>query len=51
VQIVTLADLPAAPVDMLTLVVVGGSHTYVHNGKMVTPRGYAGKYALGEKGA
>jgi precorrin-3B C17-methyltransferase len=49
VQIVTLADLPTAPVDMLTLVVVGGSRTYVHNSKMVTPRGYADKYALGEK--
>ena len=32
---------------MTTIVIVGNSRTFVHNGKMVTPRGYGDKYALG----
>jgi precorrin-3B C17-methyltransferase len=47
VQIITLAELPEAPVDMLTLLVVGNSQTRVYDHKMVTPRGYAEKYELG----
>ncbi|KXG78906.1 precorrin-3B C(17)-methyltransferase [Thermotalea metallivorans] len=27
-------------IDMLTVVVIGNAHTYVKNGKMITPRGY-----------
>lgn len=46
VQIVTLAELPAAAVDMLTLVVIGNRDTALCNGKMVTRRGYGGKYDL-----
>ena len=30
-------------VDMFTTVVIGNSNTYVHNGRMVTPRGYEAK--------
>jgi cobalt-precorrin 5A hydrolase/precorrin-3B C17-methyltransferase len=29
-------------VDMLTLVLVGNSSSYLKDGKMVTPRGYPG---------
>ena len=44
-QAVALADLQgldgaALGVDMFTTVVIGNSNTYVHNGRMVTPRGY-----------
>jgi len=44
--IISLADLPEADVDMVTTVIVGNSRTFVHGGKMVTPRGYASKYEL-----
>jgi precorrin-3B C17-methyltransferase len=47
VNLITLAELPQAEVDMVTIVIVGNSHTTVHNGRMVTPRGYASKYELG----
>ncbi|MEB3262480.1 MAG: precorrin-3B C(17)-methyltransferase [Cyanobacteriota bacterium] len=38
----TLATLPIEQVDMLTLVLVGNSTSYVRSGRMVTPRGYPG---------
>ena len=37
-----LATLPCDQVDMLTLVLVGNSSTYLQDGRMVTPRGYPG---------
>jgi precorrin-3B C17-methyltransferase len=46
VQLLTLAELLDAEVDMLSLVLVGNSATTVHNGKMITPRGYGEKYDL-----
>ena len=44
-QAVGLADLggldgDSLGIDMFTTVVIGNSNTYVHNGRMVTPRGY-----------
>jgi precorrin-3B C17-methyltransferase len=39
-----------AEIGMLTTVLIGNSSTVVRHGLMVTPRGYAGKYAL-EQGA
>ena len=47
-QAVTIADLgglddPALGVDMFTTVVIGNTNTYVHQGRMVTPRGYEAK--------
>lgn len=48
VEIITLAELPTARVDMVTIIIVGNSRTGVYNGKMVTPRGYADKYELGQ---
>jgi precorrin-3B C17-methyltransferase len=49
VQVIRLAELPAAEVDMLTLVIVGSSQTYLHDGRMITPRGYQRKYDLAGK--
>jgi precorrin-3B C17-methyltransferase len=46
VNLITLAQLPGAEVDMVTIIIVGNSRTYIHQGKMVTPRGYADKYDL-----
>ncbi len=49
VELTTLAALPQAAVDMLTIVVVGGDNTYLDPGRhlMVTRRGYGSKYDLG----
>ncbi len=52
VLLTTLSGLDAAQVDMLSLLIVGNSTTRLAGGKngprMLTPRGYAGKYALGD---
>ncbi len=48
-HILRLSELPAADIDMFTTVIVGNSQTAIYGGKLVTPRGYAGKYDLGEK--
>lgn len=48
VSLTTLAELPDADIDMLTILIVGNSHTLVHNDTMITPRGYGEKYHLGE---
>lgn len=42
VSLHTLEALPIQQVDMLTLVLVGNSSSYEHDGRMVTPRGYPG---------
>ncbi len=39
----SLATLPVDSVDMLTLVVIGNSSSSRRDGRMVTPRGYAGE--------
>jgi precorrin-3B C17-methyltransferase len=51
VTLTTLAALPDAAIDMVTLVIVGNSETFIHDERMVTPRGYANKYDLGAKHA
>ena len=45
VTITTLQDLEqeAESIDMVTLVLIGNSTTYLHGGKMITPRGYEEK--------
>jgi precorrin-3B C17-methyltransferase len=48
VTLTSLSDLAQADVDMVTTVVVGNDRTYVAQGKMVTRRGYATKYDLGD---
>ncbi|MBM2830965.1 MAG: precorrin-3B C17-methyltransferase [Dehalococcoidia bacterium] len=40
VLIANLASLPLEKVDMQTTVIIGNSTTFVHQGRMVTPRGY-----------
>ena len=42
VSLHSLGSLPIDQVDMLTLVLVGNSSSYLQDGKMVTPRGYPG---------
>jgi precorrin-3B C17-methyltransferase len=44
VLVTTLAEAPEAPVDMQTIVILGNSQSFEHQGRMVTPRGYMGKY-------
>jgi precorrin-3B C17-methyltransferase len=36
----TLATMPVDEVGMLSIVIVGNSQTFIHDGRMVTPRGY-----------
>jgi precorrin-3B C17-methyltransferase len=48
-ETVTVTDLENMldnEIDMLSTVIVGNSQTYVWNGRMVTPRGYSGKYDI-----
>lgn len=40
-HITTLDRLKDAAVDMFSVVIIGNSQTYVRNGRMITPRGYA----------
>ena len=50
-QEIRLTPLAAADpdwADMLTLVVVGNSSSRMAGGRLLTPRGYAGKYALAD---
>ncbi|MFM7311968.1 MAG: precorrin-3B C(17)-methyltransferase [Cyanobium sp.] len=42
VNLHTLGTLPIEQVDMLTLVLIGNSSSYVRDGRMVPPRGYPG---------
>ena len=42
VSLTTLDALDPEGIDMLTLVLVGNTSTYVMNGRMATPRGYPG---------
>ena len=49
VTLTTLEALHRADVDMQTIVFVGNSSTFNYDGFMVTPRGYAGKYDIGDK--
>ena len=42
VSLTTLDALDPLSIDMLTLILVGNSSTYVMNGRMATPRGYPG---------
>ncbi len=44
VQITTLAKVPESSLGMQSIVIIGNSKTFVWNGHMITPRGYAEKY-------
>ena len=43
-QVLSLAQAQNAEVDMQTVVIIGNSQSFVHSGRMVTPRGYLDKY-------
>ena len=51
VVLTTLECMADAEVDMLSLVIVGSSLTYVCDGRMITPRGYADRYELATPGS
>lgn len=40
-KITTLKDMLNEDIDMLSVVIIGNSNTYIENGKMITPRGYS----------
>ena len=42
--LITLDEMLNHEIDMLTIVLIGNSNTFVKNGKIITPRGYEGKY-------
>ena len=44
IVLTTLAEMTNHDIGMLSTVLIGNSNTYVQNGLMVTPRGYANKY-------
>ncbi len=46
IQQVTLATLADCDIGMLTTVLVGNSSSYRRHGLLLTPRGYANKYAI-----
>lgn len=46
VQVTTLAGVRPEEVDMQTVLIVGNSTTRIAAGRMLTPRGYHGKYDL-----
>ncbi len=47
VEITTLDKMLDANINMQSTVIVGNSNTFAWNNRMVTPRGYSGKYNLG----
>lgn len=44
VELTTLAQMSECDIGMLSTVLIGNSNTFVRDGLMVTPRGYANKY-------
>ena len=44
IQFVALKDMAECEIGMLTTVLIGNSSTYMAQGLMITPRGYANKY-------
>ena len=42
--VTTLEEMRQHETDMLTIVIIGNSNTYVKNRKIITPRGYSKKY-------
>lgn len=43
VTVTTLADFDPDSVDMLTIVIIGNSQSYIDGGHFITPRGYYGR--------
>lgn len=40
IELTSLADLDTSRVDMLSVLIIGNSQTFVSGGRMITPRGY-----------
>ena len=40
VRCLTLEEIDVTTIDMLTVVLIGNSRTFLHKGRMITPRGY-----------
>lgn len=51
VEFTTLDKMTDSDIGMLSTVLVGNSNTYMRDGLMVTPRGYANKYDLQDNGS
>jgi len=47
VELTTLDKMSECDIGMLSTVLIGNSNTFVRDGLMVTPRGYANKYEVG----
>lgn len=47
IEFTTLDKMSENDIGMLSTVLIGNSNTFVRNGLMVTPRGYANKYDVG----
>ncbi len=45
-HLATLETMLAEEIGMQTTVIIGNSQTFIHAGRMITPRGYSGKYGL-----
>lgn len=50
IQFTTLAQMAEHDIGMLSTVLIGNSNTFVRDGLMVTPRGYANKYDVAGDG-
>ena len=48
IEFTTLEKMTEADIGMLSTVLIGNSNTFVKHGLMVTPRGYANKYAVAD---
>ena len=48
IELTTLDKMAEAEIGMLTTVLIGNSNTFIRHGLMVTPRGYANKYAVSD---
>ena len=46
IELTTLDKMTEADIGMLSTVLIGNSNTFIRHGLMVTPRGYANKYAV-----
>ena len=46
IELTTLERMTECDIGMLSTVLIGNSNTYVRDGLMITPRGYANKYAV-----
>jgi precorrin-3B C17-methyltransferase len=47
IEFTTLAHMSECEIGMLSTVLIGNSNTFIRDGLMVTPRGYANKYVVG----